>query len=53
MDLSQFLDVSCDVVDEPLANLNEDDIVLIDDEPATAKPPPRCTPLFLLAGESH
>ena len=33
MDISQFLDVSCDVGDEPLENLTEDDIVLLDDTP--------------------
>ena len=33
MDLSEFLDVSCDVGDEPIENLTEDDVVLIDEDP--------------------
>ena len=51
MDISQFLDVSCDVGDEPLENLTEDDIVLIDEPPPTtngkrghsgaSRPPPK------------
>jgi len=38
MDMSQFLDVACDVGDEPIQNLTEDDIVLLDeDKPPTPK----------------
>ncbi len=34
MDLSQFLDVTCDEGEAPLDNLTEEDIVLLDDLPA-------------------
>ena len=35
MDLSQFLDVTCDEGEAPLDSLTEDDIVLLDEEPVT------------------
>ena len=45
MDLSQFLDVSCDVGEEPIIQAeDEEDIVLVDGPPAVAvKPRPNIT----------
>ena len=45
MDLSQFLDVSCDVGEEPIIQAEEDeeDIVLVDGPPPAVKPRPNIT----------